>query len=78
MVEKMNRKISFVLLSLTAAMLLTACAAMKGSSSIIIQEQGSFAVGGTVVTNPGTFDPIAHGAFNPTSQPAEGQTLHGG
>lgn len=25
---------------------------------LIIQEQGSFAVGGTVVTNPGTFDPV--------------------
>jgi len=25
---------------------------------LVIQEQGSFAVGGTVSTNPGTFDPI--------------------
>jgi hypothetical protein len=44
---------------------------------IIIAEQGSFAVGGTVARAPGTFDPIAHGAFNPTDQPSEGQTLHG-
>jgi hypothetical protein len=44
---------------------------------ITIQQQGSFAVGGTVVTNPGTFDPIQHGAFNPANQPSEGQTLHG-
>ena len=36
---------------------------------IIIQEQGSFAVGGTVIVNPGKFDP-----FKPT---LEGQTLHG-
>lgn len=36
---------------------------------IIIQEQGSFAVGGTIIANPGTFDP-----YNPT--PA-GQTFHG-
>jgi hypothetical protein len=35
-----------------------------------IREQGSFAVGGTVVTQPGTFDPS-----NPTRP--EGQTLHG-
>jgi hypothetical protein len=34
-----------------------------------IREQGSFAIGGTVITNPGTFDP-----YNPT--PA-GQTFHG-
>lgn len=44
---------------------------------ISILEQGSFTVGGTVKTSPGTFDPIAHGAFNPTNQSAEGQTLHG-
>ncbi len=36
---------------------------------LIIQEQGSFAVGGTVVTNPGTFDP--------TKISPEGQTFHG-
>ncbi len=41
----------------------------KKQKPIQIQEQGSFAVGGTVVTNPGTFDP-----YNPT--PA-GQTFHG-
>lgn len=36
---------------------------------LVIQEQGSFAVGGTVVTNPGTFDPI--------KMSPEGQTFHG-
>ena len=36
---------------------------------IMISEQGSFAVGGTVITNPGTFDAIKR---NP-----EGQTFHG-
>jgi hypothetical protein len=36
---------------------------------LVIQQQGSFAVGGTVVTNPGTFDPYK---LTP-----EGQTLHG-
>jgi hypothetical protein len=36
---------------------------------ILIQVQGSFAVGGTVITNPGKFDP-----YNPTP---EGQTFHG-
>src|SRR5687768_14307405 len=45
--------------------------------SIVIQDQGSFAVGGSVVTAPGTFDPIKHGAFNPANQSSEGQTLHG-
>jgi hypothetical protein len=44
---------------------------------LVIQQQGSFAVGGTVVTAPGTFDPIKHGAFNPSAQETAGQTLHG-
>jgi hypothetical protein len=36
---------------------------------LIIQEQGSFAVGGKVITNPGVFDPV--------KMSPEGQTLHG-
>lgn len=36
------------------------------ASPLVIQEQGSFAVGGSVVTAPGTFDPIAQGAYTPT------------
>ena len=36
---------------------------------LIIQEQGSFAIGGTVITNPGTFD-----SYKPSP---EGQTFHG-
>ncbi|MDB5248848.1 MAG: alpha/beta hydrolase [Segetibacter sp.] len=78
--EKINRKLYRVLLSVTAFVLFTRCATNKGSTSngkLIMQEQGSFAVGGTVVTNPGTCDPIKHGAYNPVSQPSEGQTLHG-
>ena len=42
----------------------------KGAAApLTIQEQGSFAVGGTVIKSPGTFDPI--------KQTPEGQTLHG-
>jgi hypothetical protein len=41
----------------------------KKQKPIQIQEQGSFAVGGTVISNPGKFDPI-----NPSPT---GQTLHG-
>jgi pimeloyl-ACP methyl ester carboxylesterase len=36
---------------------------------LLIEHQGSFAVGGKVITNPGTFDP-----YKPTP---EGETLHG-
>ncbi len=48
-----------------------------GSTPLVIQKQGSFAVGGTTVTADGTFDPIKHGAFNPSSQESAGQTLRG-
>jgi pimeloyl-ACP methyl ester carboxylesterase len=49
----------------------------KKQKPITIQEQGSFAAGGNVITEPGTFDPVKHGAFNPANQSSEGQTLHG-
>jgi hypothetical protein len=39
------------------------------TSALVIEEQGSFAVGGTAVTNPGTFDP-----YKPST---DGATLHG-
>ncbi len=66
-----------VALLVFATACLASCTASKNTGPIIIQQQGSFAVGGTVVTNPGTFDPIKHGSYNPTNQPSEGQTLHG-
>lgn len=48
----------------------SAFAAGKGKSEpLIIREQGSFAVGGTVIKNPGSFDPI--------KVTPDGQTLHG-
>jgi pimeloyl-ACP methyl ester carboxylesterase len=78
--EMRDRKIFVTLLSITVSFLLTACASIKGSNGngeLVIHEQGSFAVGGSVITNPGTFDPIKHGAFSPANQPSEGQTLHG-
>jgi hypothetical protein len=52
-------------------------AASDKPAPLVIQEQGSFAVGGTVVTAPGAFDPIRQGAFNPADQSVAGQTLHG-
>ena len=56
----------FILLALVIA----SCAQKaRKQTPIMIKEQGSFAVGGTVITNPGTFDP-----YNPTP---EGQTFHG-
>jgi hypothetical protein len=43
-----------------------------GPEPLTIQEQGSFAVGGTVVTNPGTFDPVK---MSPEGQPFTEITL---
>jgi pimeloyl-ACP methyl ester carboxylesterase len=67
-----NRRLG--LLVLMVGVILSSCSttpenAAIPDNAIIIQEQGSFAVGGTVITNPGTFDP-----YNQTSK---GQTFHG-
>jgi hypothetical protein len=51
---------------------LSACSVAQHTGKIdpmVIQQQGSFAVGGTVLNNPGTFDPV--------KMSPEGQTLHG-
>src|SRR5690348_2530077 len=60
---------SFVALWLIAAILFTSASAQETNKSkpepLMIQEQGSFAVGGSVTTAPGTFDPIRQGAYNP-------------
>ncbi len=47
---------------------LSSCASIK-KQPLMISEQGSFAIGGTVISSPGTFDP-----YKPTP---EGQTFHG-
>ncbi len=68
----MFRKIMIILLTACISISLFACTTTRRSAkttSMVIERQGSFAVGGTVITNPGTFDPM-------TLTPA-GQTLHG-
>jgi hypothetical protein len=57
---------------LAACMLISACSTTTANTKpglLTIQEQGSFSVGGTVIANPGT--------FNPYQQTPEGQTFHG-
>jgi hypothetical protein len=62
---------------------MAACAAPEATRTssapapLIVQEQGSFAVGGTILTAPGAFDPVAQGAYPPAGQDPQGQTLHG-
>ena len=71
--KKINPKLFFVLLVITVSILFIACASTKESTSkapLIIEQQGSFAVGGTKMTEPGSFD--LDNALKP-----HGQTFHG-
>ena len=63
------RLLATLLFAALSASPLTYAAPGDAIKPLMIQEQGSFAVGGTVIQNPGTFD-----AANPASG---GQTLHG-
>lgn len=51
------------------ALVLSSALGYSQKKPIEIQDQGSFVVGGSVKTNPGTFDPI--------KRTPEGQTFHG-
>jgi hypothetical protein len=62
------KRLFFLLAAVITASSLTAQKNQQ-QKPILIQEQGSFAVGGTVITNPGTFDPY--------NQTPAGQTFHG-
>jgi len=68
---KQQRLILMISISILIAFF-ASCATNATASReyLVIQEQGSFAVGGRVITTPGTFDPN-----NPYAP--EGQTLHG-
>lgn len=67
------------LLPVAGIVVVTASSGQEATSKapLVIREQGSFAVGGTVVRTPGDFDPITQGAFNPAGNDPTGQTLHG-
>jgi pimeloyl-ACP methyl ester carboxylesterase len=77
----MNKQLTVILAGIFISVFSLSASAMAAENGkpgpLIIQEQGSFAVGGTVITNPGTFDPIKQGAYHPTNINPEGQTLHG-
>jgi hypothetical protein len=66
------RKLATPALALLAAVAFTSGSAQdtsRKSDPLMIQEQGSFAIGGTVITNSGTYDA--------TNRSPAGQTLHG-
>lgn len=62
---------------LAVVLMMTVFPSHAQKQPLIIEEQGSFMVGGEIVKASGTFDPINHGYFNPSNQASEGQTLHG-
>jgi alpha/beta hydrolase family protein len=67
-----HRKLTRALLLASTGLLLAVSAMAREPAKpapLVIQEQGSFAAGGTVITNPGTFDP-----YKPAP---EGQTFRG-
>ena len=67
-----HRTVAAALLLLSTSIIASPSALAQGNGKpepLVIQEQGSFASGGTVLRNPGTFDPK-----KPTP---DGQTLHG-
>jgi hypothetical protein len=72
-VSTKHRKLLNVLLLISAGIVSSACAIVGGNDKpepLIIKEQGSFAVGGTVITAPGTYDAMKQ-------QSPDGQTFHG-
>jgi hypothetical protein len=65
-------KLILFLISIVVSTLLISCSSRHENTDdgpLVIQEQGSFAIGGTVITNPGNFDPY--------NQTPAGQTFHG-
>lgn len=67
-----TRRLFIALLIGLIGIIASACATTGGNGKtapLSIREQGSFAVGGTVVTNPGAFDSV--------KMSPEGQTFHG-
>ena len=67
----MNRRTCFYLPVIFSVLVASCSVSNKGTykEPIVIREQGSFAIGGKVITNPGTFDP-----YNPSPS---GQTFSG-
>jgi len=68
MTKKRTTSNQVLFVGLILSLFFTACAS-SNKGLLLIKEQGSFAVGGKVITNPGTFDPI--------KRTPEGQTFHG-
>ncbi len=77
---QIKRKKQLSTLMIAIAIAVSGCtspSSVVNPETLSIEKQGSFAVGGSVVQTPGTFDPIKQGAFSPAGVDSTGQTLHG-
>jgi hypothetical protein len=70
-------KVLMLLIFVTITTLSSNAQKTRVKNPLLIVDQGSFAIGGTVIQTPGKFDPIKQGAFNPAGPDPVGQTLHG-
>lgn len=66
----MHYKSKYIIIAMGMILLLMGCRQEDNSNGLLlIKEQGSFAIGGSIITNPGTFDPI--------TRSTDAQTYHG-
>lgn len=63
-----------VILAISILFVFSGCKQQNMNELLVIKEQGSFAVGGTVLQSPGTYDANKFDNFKPYP---EGQTFHG-
>lgn len=79
--RRITQRLALSMILLPVLIVVSACSSAGATSTaaapLTIAKQGSFAAGGTVITAPGTFDPIRQGAYNPAGPDSAGQTLHG-
>src|SRR5258708_26345614 len=80
-VSRKHRR-SLIALALIAACSLSLASAQETNKGkpepLMIQEQGSFAIGGSCIIPPRTFSPPHHGAFYPPPTPPPRRNLLGG
>lgn len=75
----MNPTSKLFVIFFASTIFMSGCTSLQNNDkqSLVIKDQGSFAIGGRVVTQPGVFDPMKQGAYNPAGSDPTGQTLHG-
>ncbi|GAE85413.1 hypothetical protein JCM10512_3843 [Bacteroides reticulotermitis JCM 10512] len=68
-----NQQKHAAMLAITMLLVLSGCCRKDHNELLVIKEQGSFTVGGTVIQNSGSYDATQFDNFKPYP---EGQTYH--